>query len=148
MKQMIAEYADKGGFGADTYWGGKGLTQMAHYMTFAHEMGETELCEKCKSRLKAVLENWLTYVPGEQNFFFARYNRWGALVGYNTSYDSETFNDHHFHYGYFTYAASLLAMLLPPPLVTVMFPPVISRSVSALIPSPPAVVRFIVPPEM
>lgn len=110
MKQMIAEYADKGGFGADTYWGGKGLTQMALYMTFAHEMGETELFEKCKSRLKEVLENWLTYVPGEQNFFFARYNRWGALVGYNTSYDSETFNDHHFHYGYFTYAASLLAM--------------------------------------
>lgn len=110
MKQMIAEYADKGGFGADTYWGGKGLTQMALYMTFAHQMGEMELFEKCKNRLKSVLVNWFTYTPGEKSFFFARYNRWGALVGYDTSYDSDTFNDHHFHYGYYTYASSLLAM--------------------------------------
>ena len=33
------------------------------------------------------------------------------MVGYSTSYDSETFNDHHFHYGYFTYAAALLALV-------------------------------------
>ena len=110
MKQLISDYADKGGFGADTYWGGKGLTQMALYMTFAHEMGETALFEKCKARLKAALVNWLTYTPGESNFFFARFNRWGGLVGEDTSYDSDTFNDHHFHYGYFTYASSLLAL--------------------------------------
>lgn len=110
MKQLIADYADRGGFGADTYWGGKGLIQMGLYMTFAYETGEMELFEKCKNRLKAALVNWLTYTPGENNFFFARYNRWGALVGYDTSYDSDTFNDHHFHYGYFTYAASLLAL--------------------------------------
>lgn len=110
MKQLISEYADRGGFGADTYWGGKGLIQMGLYMTFAHEMGETELFEKCRKRLKDVLVNWLTYTPGENSFFFARYDRWGALVGYDTSYDSDTFNDHHFHYGYYTYAASLLAL--------------------------------------
>jgi endoglucanase Acf2 len=110
MKQLISEYADKGSFGGDTYWGGKGLTQMGLYMTFAYEMGETELFEQCKNRLKSVLVNWLTYTPGENNFFFARYNRWGAMVGYDTSYDSDTFNDHHFHYGYYTYAASLLAL--------------------------------------
>jgi endoglucanase Acf2 len=110
MKQLIAGYADKGGFGADTYWGGKGLTQMALYMTFAHELGEKELFEKCKNRLKNTLINWLTYTPGENNFFFARFNKWGGLVGYDTSYDSDTFNDHHFHYGYFTYASALLAL--------------------------------------
>ena len=110
MKQMIADYADKGSFGADTYWGGKGLTQMALYMTFAYEMGETELFEKCRQRLKDVMVNWLTYTPGENNFFFARYQRWGALIGYDTSYDSDTFNDHHFHYGYYTYAGALLAL--------------------------------------
>lgn len=68
MVQMISEYADKGSFGGDTYWGGKGLTQMALYMTFAHEMGETELFEKCKSRLKAALVNWYTFTPGEDNY--------------------------------------------------------------------------------
>ena len=111
MKQIITDYAKSGGFGADTYWGGKGLTQMALYMTFAKEMGETELFEMCRNRLRTVMEDWLTYTPGEKQRFFARYDRWGALVGYDTSYDSDTFNDHHFHYGYFTYAGALLAMV-------------------------------------
>jgi len=110
MTEMIHQYANKGSFGADTYWGGKGLTQMALYMTFAYELGEMELFGKCKERLRETLIDWLTFTPGEENFFFARYDNWKALVGYDTSYDSETFNDHHFHYGYFTYAASLLAL--------------------------------------
>lgn len=110
MEEMIEQYANKGGFGADTYWGGKGLVQMALYMSFAHELGNMTLFEKCKHRLKGALTDWLTFTPGEPNFFFARYDKWGALVGYDTSYDSETFNDHHFHYGYFTYAASLLSI--------------------------------------
>lgn len=111
MLEMLNSYADKGSFGADTYWGGKGLTQMALNMMFAREMGQKELFEKCRKKLKDALVNWLTYTPGEQNYFFARYDRWGAMVGYSTSYDSETFNDHHFHYGYFTYAAALLALV-------------------------------------
>ncbi|MBP5318969.1 MAG: discoidin domain-containing protein [Paludibacteraceae bacterium] len=110
MVSMIEDYAKKGTFGADTYWGGKGLTQMAHYMCFAHEMGETELFEMCKNRLKAVLIDWLTYTPGETQKYFAYYPRWGAMVGFDPSYDSDTFNDHHFHYGYYTYSSALLAM--------------------------------------
>jgi len=37
--------------------------------------------------------------------------RWGGLVGEDTSYDSDAFNDHHFHYGYFTYAGALLCLV-------------------------------------
>ena len=109
MVQMISEYAERGTFGDDTYWGGKGLTQMAMYMTFAHELGETELFEKCKKRLKTVLTDWLTFTPGETKYFFARYSKWGAMIGYNTTYDADRFNDHHFHYGYFTLASALLS---------------------------------------
>lgn len=111
MLKMLQRYADTGEFGADTYWGGKGLTQMALYMSFAREMGNETLFRQCHDRLKEALVNWLTYTPGEQNFFFARDNRFGGLIGYATSYDSETYNDHHFHYGYFTLAAALLAMV-------------------------------------
>ena len=111
MTEMLARYADTGTFGTDTYWGGKGLTQMALYMMMAREMGRTDLFEKCRSRLKEAMVNWLTYTPGEKNCFFARYDRWGAMVGYSTSYDSDTFNDHHFHYGYFTLAGALLALV-------------------------------------
>lgn len=111
MLSMLNDYANKGTFGSDTYWGGKGLTQMALYMMMAREMGQKELFDQCRKRLKEVMVNWLTYTPGEKNFFFARYDRWGALVGYSTSFDSDTFNDHHFHYGYFTLAGALLALV-------------------------------------
>lgn len=111
MMDMLTRYANIGTFGSDTYWGGKGLTQMALYMMMAREMGKKELFDQCRKRLKEVMVNWLTYTPGEKNYFFARYDRWGALVGYSTSFDSDTFNDHHFHYGYFTLAGALLALV-------------------------------------
>ena len=111
MRTLCAEYAQAGSFGADTYWGGKGLTQMAHYMTTAYQLGDTATFELAKSRLRATLIDWYTYTVGEDQYYFAYYDRWGALVGFDPSYDSDTFNDHHFHYGYFVYASALLCML-------------------------------------
>lgn len=113
MQQLVANYAAAGTFGADTYWGGKGLTQMAHYMTFALQMGDTANYRLAKKRLRETLVDWYTYTPGESQFYFARFPRFGALVGFDPSYDSETFNDHHFHYGYFVYASAILCMLDP-----------------------------------
>ena len=111
MAELNADYAKRGTFGGDTYWGGKGLTQMAHYMTFALQMGDTATFRMAKQRLKDILVNWYTYTPGEERFYFARYPKWGALIGMDPSYDSDTFNDHHFHFGYFVYASALLCML-------------------------------------
>ncbi len=111
MQELNADYAARGTFGGDTYWGGKGLTQMMHYMTFALQMGDTTTFRLAKQRLKNTLIDWLTYTPGEPRFYFAHYPRWGAMVGFDCSYDSDTFNDHHFHYGYFVYAAAVLCML-------------------------------------
>ena len=111
MQALNADYAARGTFGGDTYWGGKGLTQMMHYMTFALQMGDTAVFRQAKERLKENLIDWYTYTPGEERRYFARYNRWGALVGFDCSYDSDTFNDHHFHYGYFVYASAVLCML-------------------------------------
>ncbi|MDE7380494.1 MAG: discoidin domain-containing protein [Muribaculaceae bacterium] len=110
MTSLMQRYANGGGFGGDTYWGGKGLVQMALNMTFAKEASNTELYELSKKKLRAALVNWLTYTPGEDSMFFSYYPRWGAMLGFNVSYDSDAFNDHHFHYGYFTYAAALLCM--------------------------------------
>ena len=111
MLTMIERYAQTGTFGGDTYWGGKGLTQMALNMTFAREMGNEALFRQCHDKLKEALVNWLTYTPGEDNFFFAYDPRYHGLIGYNTSYDSDTYNDHHFHYGYFTLAAAMLCLV-------------------------------------
>lgn len=110
LDKLMADYAAKGSFGADTYWGGKGLLQMAMNMSFAKEAGNKTLYEDSRRRLREAFENWLTYTPGEDSFFFSYYPRWGAMLGFDVSYDSDAFNDHHFHYGYFTYAAALLCM--------------------------------------
>lgn len=111
MLTMLSNYAQKGEFGSDTYWGGKGLTQMALNMAFAREMNNEALFNTCHDRLKEALVNWLTYTPGEDNFFFAYDPRFHGLIGYNTSYDSDTYNDHHFHYGYFTLASAILCLV-------------------------------------
>ena len=111
MQSLNADYVQRGSFGADTYWGGKGLIQMMHYMTFAMQMGDTVNYRVAHSRLRAILEDWYTYTPGESDRYFARFPRFGALVGFDPSYDSETFNDHHFHYGYFVYASAVMCML-------------------------------------
>lgn len=110
MQQLIDAYAAQGTFGADSYWGGKGLTQMALNMTFAKQTGNTAAYEMSRNKLRETLVNWLTYTPGEDTFFFAFMPHWGSLLGFDPGYDSEGFNDHHFHYGYFTYAAALLCL--------------------------------------
>ncbi|MDE6246446.1 MAG: discoidin domain-containing protein, partial [Muribaculaceae bacterium] len=79
-------------------------------MTFAKSTGNIEAYQSSKDKLKETFVNWLTYTPGEDEFFFSYYPRWGSMLGFNVSYDSDAFNDHHFHYGYFTYAAALLCM--------------------------------------
>lgn len=110
METLMQNYAEKGSFGSDTYWGGKGLLQMAMNMTFAKMSGNTEIYERSKEKLKDVLIDWLTYTPGEDAFFFSYYPRWGGMLGFNVSYDSDAFNDHHFHYGYLIYASALLCL--------------------------------------
>lgn len=110
LSELTERYASEGAFGADTYWGGKGLTQMALNMTFAKETGDEETYQLSRRRLREALVDWLTYTPGEEDFFFSYYPRWGGMLGFNVSYDSDAFNDHHFHYGYFTYAAALLCL--------------------------------------
>lgn len=110
LEELIRRYADGGTFGADTYWGGKGLVQMALNMTFAKESGHEDIYDTSRRKLREALVNWLTYTPGEDRYFFSYYPRWGSMVGFDVSYDSDAFNDHHFHFGYFIYAAALLCL--------------------------------------
>lgn len=112
MKEYLTRYATRKEYGEDTYWGGKHLLQMAQYMMAARQLKDPHF-ETLKSNLKTALTNWFTYTPGEKAHYFARYPRWKALVGFNSSYGSEAFNDHHFHYGYFTTSSALLGLIDP-----------------------------------
>ncbi len=110
MNELTNRYAAQGTLGTDTYWGGKGLTQMALNMTFAKQTGNKEAYELSKKKLRDTFINWLTYTPGENSYYMSYFRRWGGILGSAVSYGSDEFNDHHFHFGYFTYAAALLCM--------------------------------------
>ncbi|GAA1860625.1 glycosyl hydrolase [Myceligenerans crystallogenes] len=110
MVRYVEEYAEKTGYGADTYWGGKDVLQLAQYMAVAKEIGADAAHTALKASLRTALNDWFTYTPGETQHFFARYPTWKALVGFSDSYGSFEFTDNHFHYGYFTLAAAYLAL--------------------------------------
>lgn len=97
----------------DSYWSGKRLLRLATAMNIAHECGHADLAAAIRRTLRDSLVNWLTFTPGEREFFFAMYPRWKALVGFRDSYGSHQFNDLHFHYGYFTVSCALLGLREP-----------------------------------
>lgn len=112
MRDYLARYSTRTKYGDDTYWGGKSLTQYADYMSMAHEMHDPSY-ETLRGLLTGALTDWYTYTPGESAHYFARYPRWHALIGIKPSYGSESFNDNHFHYGYFTRATAELGFFDP-----------------------------------
>jgi endoglucanase Acf2 len=99
-------------YGGDTYWGGKDVLRYAQHLWWAEALGEP-VRTALLARARASLADWYTYTPGEPEHFFAAYTNWGGMVGFNSSYGSEFFTDHHFHYGYFTHATALLGLLDP-----------------------------------
>lgn len=113
MTTMINSFSTATGYGDDTYWGGKNLVNFSKYALIAKEI-ENPNYETIKTNAKNAIIDWLTYSPGETARYYARYENWKALVGFNPSFGSEQFTDHHFHYGYLIHAAALLAMVDKP----------------------------------
>ncbi len=113
MKAYLATYfAKEKGFARDTYAAGKDLTRFAQAAFMAAQTKDPAY-DAIVETVRAEMENWLTYTPGEKARFFAWYPRRKGLVGFNASFGSEHFTDNHFHYGYFTFAAGLLCQLVP-----------------------------------
>jgi endoglucanase Acf2 len=111
MYQLLTNFAAaKTSYGADTYWGGKDLVNLAKYTLMAKELNHQSY-ETLKARTKAALVDWLTYTQGESSHYFARYDRWKAIIGFDQSYGSAQFTDNHFHYGYLIHAAALYGMI-------------------------------------
>lgn len=96
---------------ADSYFGGKALYRLANLLTIARQLGETATAERLSKALAADLESW-TEPDGcahraERCFVYDPAVH--GVVGLAASFGSDQFNDHHFHYGYFLYAAGVLA---------------------------------------
>jgi hypothetical protein len=107
-----AEHRTKKPFRDDTYWGGKDLELTMHYALMAQQLGDANAAVLAKL-VRERLADWCTYSGAGDKHYFARYPRWGAVVGFQTSFGSELFTDNHFHYGYLTTAAGMLGLMDP-----------------------------------
>jgi endoglucanase Acf2 len=98
-------------FVSDTYWGGKSFGRVAQLAMLADALGETATRDALVTDLKGGLESWFV-ANGAATFAYDE--TWGTLIGYPASYGADTeLNDHHFHYGYFLWAASVVARFDP-----------------------------------
>jgi len=109
--QFSNDYFENYEGSGDTYWDGKGLNRLGNAMVAAETAGDTATAKKMYQSLKTHLNDWFTYSgEGDERYFYYDEDL-GALFGFPQSYSSvDQINDHHFHYGYFIYAAAQVAM--------------------------------------
>eukprot|EP00091_Calanus_sinicus_P011310 TRINITY_DN2563_c0_g1_i2.p1 TRINITY_DN2563_c0_g1~~TRINITY_DN2563_c0_g1_i2.p1 ORF type:complete len:402 (-),score=100.47 TRINITY_DN2563_c0_g1_i2:542-1747(-) len=100
----------------DPYFGGKQMAVLARLALMADEVGESELAQQARDRVKPFLEGWL----GGTNENKLLYDQtWGGVLSSCGMYDqgcdfgNGMYNDHHFHYGYHIYTAAVLAKADP-----------------------------------
>ncbi|WP_240135537.1 glycosyl hydrolase [Streptomyces sp. MUM 178J] len=103
----VADSPDPFSGAVDTYWTGKALGRLAQLVPLADQIGEGAIRDKLLGLIKGRLQEWFT-AGGANEFSYDP--AWKALTGYPASYGSDTeLNDHHFHYGYYVYAAAIVA---------------------------------------
>ena len=94
---------------ADTYGAGKWLYRLANLLTVAKATHDTAAAATVRKQLQQSLLEWTTPTGcrTRSTHCFVHDARIGGVVGLQAGYGSEQFNDHHFHYGYFLYAAAV-----------------------------------------
>jgi endo-1,3(4)-beta-glucanase len=95
----------------DAYFYGKQIAKLGRLALIADELGKSAVASALREKMKATLDPWLT----GQNKDPLRYDPvWGGvctaggLADKGAEFGQGYYNDHHFHYGYFLYAAAAL----------------------------------------
>jgi endo-1,3(4)-beta-glucanase len=115
VAQVVKDTANLPPFPADTYFGGKALYRTAMLYQLADQLGAREATATLRAKLTETLGQWTDPqgCAAREAFCFVYDEQGRGVVGRTPSFGSEEFNDHHFHYGYFLYAAGVLAAADP-----------------------------------
>ncbi len=99
----------------DTYFGGKWLYRLANLVQLAESLGVDDVHTSLTTQLTNELRKWTEADGCEMRdaFCFTYDPTLRGIVGQTASFGSDEFNDHHFHYGYFLYAAGVAAKADP-----------------------------------
>jgi endoglucanase Acf2 len=98
-------------FADDSYFGGKSLARAADLLVLAEQLGADDAASVLREKLSDELRTWADPSGCDTRAAkcFVYDSETGGVVGQTAAFGSEVFNDHHFHYGYFLYAAALVA---------------------------------------
>ncbi len=108
--QVAADVASSKPYPEDSYFGGKGLYRDAMLLEIAKAVGAKDAAKTVKDRLTTALQRWTEPKGADARatecfVYDATYH---GMIGLKASFGSDEYNDHHFHYGYFLYAAGVL----------------------------------------
>ena len=94
----------------DAYWEGKAFHPLALATLVADQTGNMEYRGLFLERLRYLFEDWFTYSGEDDDAYFYYDKNWGTLY-YRFSEFGANWGicDHHFTYGYFLFAAAVLA---------------------------------------
>jgi len=99
----------------DPYFGGKAVARLGRLALVADELKETALAQKIRGNMKTYFNKWLGgegYTASDNKLVYEK--SFGGLVSKNSvgssgaDFGQYYYNDHHFHYGYFVYAAAVI----------------------------------------
>lgn len=115
VSQAAIDLAATPALPADTYFGGKALARIASFVELGRALGDEDLVRGATDRLATELAPWTdaTACTGAAARCFVYDDVLHLVVGRSPSFGSEEGNDHHFHYGYFLFAAGVLASERP-----------------------------------
>lgn len=92
---------------SNPYFAGKQLARVATLLDIARQLGQEDISGKLTSLLLKEFDKRL----GANYFYYD--DKLRGVASQQSAFGSEDFNDHHFHYGYFIYAASILGRYEP-----------------------------------
>lgn len=116
LAALVAEVVDDDGLDpwTDSYNDGLLLGRLMQTARVAKLAGLDADFGRSLEKIRARIENWLTYAPGEVAFMYYYQPEWTTLLGYPAGHGQDTnINDHHFHWGYLIAAAALVEQHRP-----------------------------------
>lgn len=112
VRTALAQDVGFGVTAGDPYFGGKQFSALARLALIADELNEPALASQYRNTLGSALQQRLAGQNGDPLVYD---QTWGGLVissGINNAgaaFGQGYYNDHHFHYGYWIYAAAAMA---------------------------------------
>jgi endoglucanase Acf2 len=109
QQTLLEDYDNLADLPEGSYFSGKYLAKIATMIQIANQVGSIDIFTKLQSKLSLGLQDWFEYSGGNDKRYFEYDKNIGGLIAHKPEFGLEEYNDHHFHYGYFIYAASILS---------------------------------------